>query len=115
MDAEVKAEFTPHGAGPRQDHDKQPQGATATRHRDGTDMRPVDLSLLADERVEAQEGFAVWRWAHHRNEATQGALTPTKAAVADHVQNSRRAQARVSEKGLLDESFVGRHQERRPL
>ena len=84
------------GARPSQHHDEEPERAGATsRNRDLPDVSPVDLRLLADEWVEAQKGFAVWRWAHHRDEATQGALAAEIAAISEHVEKSRRAQAWV--------------------
>ena len=78
-------------------------------------MGPVDLSLLANQRVEAQESFAGWRRTHRRDKATQGALAAAIAALLDHVEDPGRAQSRIFEKRLLDEFVVRRNQERHPL
>src|ERR1700690_1246880 len=78
-------------------------------------MGPGDLSRLANERVEPQEGFAGWRRTHHRNEATQSAFAAEIAALPDHVENPGRAQSRIFLQRLLDEFVVRRNQERYSL
>jgi hypothetical protein len=110
----VEAEFAPHGARPCQHHDEEPQRAgAASRNWDLPDMRPVDLGLFADERVEAQEGFVGWRGTHRRDKAPQGAFAAEIATLFDHVENPGRAQAWILLERLLDESVVRCNQERR--
>jgi hypothetical protein len=74
---------------------------------------PVDLGLLADERIEAEKGFALGRRAHDHHETAQGALAAAEATLLEHIEQPRRAQARVFGQRLVDEVGVRHDQERR--
>src|ERR1039457_5815102 len=76
-------------------------------------MRTVDLCLLDDERVEAQDGSPGARGTHRRDKAPQGAFAAKISTLFDHVENPRRAQAWILLERILDKFVVRRNQERR--
>ena len=61
FDAHVEDELGPHRARVREDHDERPERPLAAGHRERADVRPVDLRLLAGQRLDAQEDLATRR------------------------------------------------------
>lgn len=90
------------------EHDHEyPQGALAADDRDLADMRPVDLRLLARQRFGAHERFGARPGADGGHIPTQRPQTSGVAALADHVVEARRDQARVALQRFVDEVLVG--------
>ena len=94
---------------PTQHHHEEPQITAPAGHVALPDEGPIDLSLLADEILQAQEGAAARDRAHPRDVATQGAHRALVATVFQHVVEARRAQPRVALQRLGDEVHVERN------
>src|SRR5688500_12416889 len=106
MNREVEDKLAPQRTRVRQDHDEQPERALAARHRDLADVCPVDLRLLADEGLCAQEDLTAGPWADFGDELAERAHGAGVATVLDHVVEASRAQARVALESLSDERPV---------
>lgn len=69
-------------------------------------MAPVDLRLLARQRAQSQEGFSRRARAHGGDEVAEVVRVAAVAALADHGEQPRSAQARVAVQRLQDERPV---------
>ena len=105
--AEVEHELGPHRARVGQHHDEDPELARGVLDAQLADVAPVDLGLLADERLDAQEDLALGRRAHELDVPSQRAHAAVVAALHEHVVQAGGAQPRVLRQRLGDEGLVG--------
>jgi hypothetical protein len=104
---QVEHEFAPQRPRVRQHHHEEPQSALAAGDGHRAGVRPVDLGLLADERLGAQVHFAP-RWGPQRDHVlAQRARSALETALPQHVVKPRRPQPRVARQRLRDEVAVG--------
>jgi hypothetical protein len=79
------------------------------RH-DLADVRPIDLGVLADQRLDAQERLALENRAHGSDVLAQRANTARITALFNHLEQPRGAQLWVSRQCLGDEVHLRRAQ-----
>ena len=106
VDAEVDDELGPHRARVREDHDEGPERPVSAGHGQRADVRPVDLRLLAGQRLDAQEHLVSRRRPRFADIAAQRANTALVAALDEHVVDARRDQPRIARQRLVDEGNV---------
>lgn len=109
LHGEVEHELGPQRARVREHHDEHPERATHTLHVDGADVGPIDLGLLADKRLDAQEDLVLRQWAHASQVAAQRTEAAGVPALAKHVEDPRADEPRVLSERLVDEAAEGRH------
>lgn len=112
MHGEIDDEFTPKGARPSEHHHEEPQRPATTRYLDVSDVRPVDLGLLTDEGVGAQEDLVPRPWPDASDVGTERANAPRVAALLDHVPKPRGPQSWIVGQCLVDEIYIGIDQPR---
>ena len=95
VSGELEHQLGPQRARIRQHHQEHPQRALATRDRERADVRPVDLGLLAGERLESQEHLGLGGGTDAANQAAQGDHAAPVAAGPDHVEQPGGAQPRI--------------------
>ena len=103
---EVEDELAPQRPRVRQHDDEEPERALAAGHGDLADVGPVDLGLLAGQRLGAQVDLAARLGADVAHVLAQRADRAGVAALGDHVVQPRRAQPRVAGQRLGDEVTV---------
>ena len=113
VDGQVDHELGPDRPRVREHHDEEPERAHAAGHRELADVGPVDLCLLADQRLGVQVDFAARRRSDVGDVAAHGRHRPDVAAVSDHVVDPRRAKSRVLGQ-LLDDEVMKRLDDARP-
>jgi len=113
VDRQVDHELGPDRPRVREHHDKQPERARAPGHRELADVGPVDLRLLADQRLGVQVDLAAWWRSDTGDVAAHRGHRPGVSAVADHVVDPRRAKSRILGQ-LLDDEVVKRLDDARP-
>ena len=95
------------GARPRQHEDEARQQPPAAADRQGAEVAPVDLGLLAGERLQAQVRFGARGRPHRAYPAPDLDRGAREAALADHRVQPRGAQARVLLQGGEENGLVG--------
>ena len=103
---QVEHELAPHRARVRQHEHEQPQRALAARHRDLADVRPVDLRLLARQRLGAQVHLALRPGAHLGDVFAERPHRAAIATLGQHVVEPRRAQSWIARQRLGDEVAI---------
>jgi hypothetical protein len=89
-----------------EDEDEEPESAHTAGNGELADVGPVDLRLLADERLGAQEDLPPRTRADLCHVLAQRAHGATEAALAQPVVEARRAQGRIARERLGDEVVV---------
>jgi hypothetical protein len=92
----LEHEFCPHRARMTQQQHEAVQWTHATGHANVTDVRPIDLRLLARERLDPHVDFAWHLGSVQQREAAQCSQTTCVAALGDHVVDARRDKSRVA-------------------
>ena len=106
MDGEVDDELGPHRARVREHDHEQPDRALAAGDGDLADVGPVDLRLLAGERLGDEVRLALGPWPNQRDVLAQGAHRAAIAALADHVVEPRREELGIAAQRVVDERAV---------
>ncbi len=83
--AEVDHELGPHRTRVGQDHDEDPELPRGALDAQLADVTPVDLGLLGDERLDAQEDLGLGLRAHELDVPSQRAHAALVAAPHQHV------------------------------
>jgi hypothetical protein len=91
----VQGEAGVDGARPRQHEDEARQQPAPAADRQGAEIPPVDLGLLAGQRLQAQVRFGARRGPHRAHPAPDLDRRAREAALPDHRVQPRGAQTRV--------------------
>jgi len=106
------------GARIRERKDKTGQAPARAADLDFTEMRPIDLGLLARERVQPKEYFG-FSGPQAGNNTAKGNEAALVSALTQHLVNSSGTESRVGSKGSLDKADVwirqGCAQDTRPI
>jgi hypothetical protein len=105
LQALVEKELQPQGAAIGEGEDEAGQTATGAADYDFAEMGPVGLSLLAEERAQAEKGFPARgsEFSHHAAELGDTARVATRA---NHLEEASGAQARILLQSLAQEVDV---------
>src|SRR5262249_21498484 len=107
LESLVEGEASVDGAGPGEHEDEAGEDAPGVADLDRAEVAPVDLALLADQRLQAEVGLRPRRGADEADVAPDLHGGAGVAAVAQHGPQARGAQARVLRQGRGDEGLVG--------
>src|SRR5712691_2700910 len=110
---QVEDQLGPRRARPGEHQHECPERPLSALDLHSAHVCPVDLSLLADERLGAQERLARRLRAHSRHVLAQRALAARVTALAHHVEESRSAEPGITRERLSDELRIRRTQPRR--
>src|SRR6266545_1512911 len=103
---EVEDELAPQSPRMREHDDEDPERPLPAGHADLADVGPVDLCLLAGERLGAEVHLAPWLGPDLRHVFTQRADRAGVAALSEHVVQPGGAQAWVPGQRLGDDGAV---------
>src|ERR1700730_2000969 len=88
----IEVEASEESARPRENHEKAGEATLGAADRDRSEGSPIDLRLLPWKDRETEEGF-VSRGTSTRDEAPNGKYRTIVSAIAQHLMESRRAEA----------------------
>jgi hypothetical protein len=70
-------------------------------------MTPIDLRLFSGEWLVSQKDLGLGSWSDHPDEAGQGPLASSVAAINDHVVDSGGPELGIVLERFLDEELIG--------
>jgi hypothetical protein len=106
LDTHVDDELGPHRARVREDHHECPERPAPAGNGERSDVRPVDLCLLAGQALDAQEDLALRHGSRGTHVSPQRLDAAGVSALAEHVEDARRDELRIATECLVDERYV---------